>query len=37
MPLRVYRGYGFKDIPDYNHRNPRAEIWMELRLAPGRS
>ena len=34
--VRRYRSYGFKEIPDYN-RNPRAEIWMELRLAPGRS
>jgi ribosomal protein S18 acetylase RimI-like enzyme len=31
----LYRSYGFKEIPDYN-RNPRAEIWMELRLAPAR-
>jgi ribosomal protein S18 acetylase RimI-like enzyme len=33
--VRLYRSYGFKEIPDYN-RNPRAEIWMELRLAPAR-
>jgi ribosomal protein S18 acetylase RimI-like enzyme len=34
--VRLYRQYGFEEIPDYN-RNPRAEIWMELRLAPERS
>jgi ribosomal protein S18 acetylase RimI-like enzyme len=34
--VRLYRRYGFEEIPDYN-RNPRAEIWMELRLAPERS
>jgi putative acetyltransferase len=34
--VRLYRSYGFKEIPDYN-RNPRAEIWMELPLAPHRS
>jgi putative acetyltransferase len=32
--VRLYRSYGFEEIPDYN-RNPRAELWMELRLAPG--
>jgi ribosomal protein S18 acetylase RimI-like enzyme len=32
--VRLYRSYGFKEIQDYN-RNPRAELWMELRLAPG--
>ncbi len=31
--VRLYRSYGFTEIPDYN-RNPRAELWMELRLAP---
>jgi hypothetical protein len=35
--VRLYRSYGVKDIPDYNKRNPRAEIWMEFRLTPGRS
>jgi len=30
--VRLYRGYGFTEIPDYN-RNPRADIWMELPLA----
>ena len=34
--VRLYRSYGFEDIADYNG-NPLAEIWMELRLAPGRS
>jgi putative acetyltransferase len=29
--VRLYRSYGFEEIGDYN-RNPRAEIWMELRL-----
>ena len=29
--VRLYRGYGFEEIPDYN-RNPRADVWMELRL-----
>jgi ribosomal protein S18 acetylase RimI-like enzyme len=29
--LRLYRRYGFREIPDYN-RNPRAEIWMERLL-----
>ena len=29
--LRLYRGYGFREIPDYNG-NPRAEIWMEATL-----
>lgn len=33
--VRLYRSYGFEEIPDYN-RNPLAELWMELRLAPGR-
>jgi hypothetical protein len=31
--VRLYRSYGFEEIPDYN-RNPRADLWMELRLAP---
>jgi len=34
--IRLYRSYGFEDITDYNG-NPHAELWMELRLAPGRS
>jgi len=34
--VRLYRSYGFAEIPDYN-RNPRADIWMELPLGPGRS
>jgi len=34
--VRLYRRYGFEEIPDYN-RNPRADLWMEIRLAPGRS
>lgn len=29
--VRLYRRYGFEEIPDYN-RNPRADVWMELRL-----
>jgi ribosomal protein S18 acetylase RimI-like enzyme len=29
--LRLYRGYGFREIADYNG-NPRAEIWMEATL-----
>lgn len=29
--VRLYRSYGFEEIPDYN-RNPRANLWMELRL-----
>ncbi len=33
--VRLYRSYGFQEIPDYNH-NPLAELWMELRLAPDR-
>jgi ribosomal protein S18 acetylase RimI-like enzyme len=33
--IRLYRSYGFEEIPDYN-RNPLAELWMELSLAPGR-
>jgi ribosomal protein S18 acetylase RimI-like enzyme len=32
VAVRLYRGYGFAEIADYN-RNPRADIWMELRLA----
>jgi ribosomal protein S18 acetylase RimI-like enzyme len=32
--VRLYRRYGFEEIGDYN-RNPRAELWMELALAPG--
>ena len=32
--VRLYRRYGFQEIADYNH-NPRADVWMELRLAPG--
>ena len=32
VAVRLYRGYGFTEIADYN-RNPRADIWMELRLA----
>jgi GNAT superfamily N-acetyltransferase len=31
VAVRLYRGYGFVEIPDYN-RNPRADVWMELRL-----
>jgi len=34
--VRLYRSYGFEEIPDYN-RNPRADLWMEVRLVPGRS
>ena len=30
--VKLYRGYGFEEIADYN-RNPRANVWMELRLA----
>lgn len=30
--VRLYRRYGFAEIPDYN-RNPRADVWMEVRLA----
>jgi ribosomal protein S18 acetylase RimI-like enzyme len=30
--VKLYRRYGFQEIPDYN-RNPRASVWMELRLA----
>jgi hypothetical protein len=29
--VKLYRRYGFEEIADYN-RNPRADIWMELRL-----
>jgi GNAT superfamily N-acetyltransferase len=29
--VRLYRGYGFAEIADYN-RNPRADLWMELPL-----
>jgi ribosomal protein S18 acetylase RimI-like enzyme len=29
--LRLYRNCGFTEIPDYDG-NPRAQIWMELRL-----
>jgi len=29
--VRLYRGYGFEEIADYN-RNPRADVWMERRL-----
>ncbi len=29
--IRLYRSYGFADIPDYNG-NPRAEIWMEATI-----
>ena len=29
--VKLYRRYGFEEIPDYN-RNPRADVWMELRL-----
>jgi ribosomal protein S18 acetylase RimI-like enzyme len=32
VAVRLYRGYGFTEIADYN-RNPRADIWMELPLA----
>ncbi|HET7875927.1 MAG TPA: GNAT family N-acetyltransferase [Methylomirabilota bacterium] len=28
---RLYRSYGFREIPDYNG-NPRAQVWMELTL-----
>lgn len=34
--VALYRSYGFADIADYNG-NPHAELWMERRLAPGRS
>jgi GNAT superfamily N-acetyltransferase len=34
--VRLYRSYGFVEITDYN-RNPRADVWMELSLAPARS
>jgi ribosomal protein S18 acetylase RimI-like enzyme len=34
--VRLYRRYGFREIADYNG-NPRADVWMELPLAPGRS
>jgi ribosomal protein S18 acetylase RimI-like enzyme len=34
--VRLYRRYGFREIADYNG-NPRADTWMELPLAPGRS
>jgi ribosomal protein S18 acetylase RimI-like enzyme len=34
--VRLYRSYGFEEISDYN-RNPRADVWMELRLVPERS
>jgi ribosomal protein S18 acetylase RimI-like enzyme len=34
--VRLYRRYGFREIGDYNG-NPRADVWMELPLAPGRS
>lgn len=30
--VKLYRRYGFEEIPDYN-RNPRADVWMELPLA----
>ena len=30
--VRLYRRYGFQEIPDYN-RNPRADVWMERPLA----
>ncbi|MGH7317823.1 MAG: GNAT family N-acetyltransferase [Candidatus Rokuibacteriota bacterium] len=34
--VRLYQGYGFVEIADYNG-NPRADVWMELRLPlPGR-
>jgi putative acetyltransferase len=33
--VHLYRSYGFQEIPDYN-RNPRADVWMELRLDVGR-
>jgi putative acetyltransferase len=29
--VRLYRSYGFREIPDYNG-NPRANVWMELPL-----
>ncbi|HET8579194.1 MAG TPA: GNAT family N-acetyltransferase [Methylomirabilota bacterium] len=29
--VRLYRSYGFKEIPDYNG-NPRAEIWMQREI-----
>lgn len=28
---RLYRSYGFTEIPDYNG-NPRAQMWMEAKL-----
>jgi ribosomal protein S18 acetylase RimI-like enzyme len=30
--VRLYRRYGFAEIPDYN-RNPHADLWMERPLA----
>jgi ribosomal protein S18 acetylase RimI-like enzyme len=30
--VRLYRRYGFQEIADYNG-NPRANVWMERRLA----
>lgn len=30
--VRLYRRYGFAEIPDYN-RNPHADVWMERPLA----
>ena len=32
--LRLYRSYGFREVPDYNG-NPRAEVWMEVTLSNG--
>jgi len=29
--LHLYRSCGFTEIPDYNG-NPRAQVWMELKL-----
>lgn len=29
--VHLYRAHGFRDIGDYN-RNPRADLWMEIRL-----
>ena len=29
--LKLYRSYGFRDVPDYNG-NPRAQLWLELDL-----
>lgn len=33
--VKLYRRYGFEEIPDYNG-NRRADVWMQLALSPGR-